>query len=101
MTSKVSSLAINLISSPYELSKNWEKMHGILITAAIKRFKVEVIGLLNHFKLFHVMKMIDENLVKLKSAKSEKEENALLETHQQLLGYQLQLADLLGTVILR
>ena len=97
----ISTTAIHLMTSPYELSENWEKMHGFLMTEAIKKFKSEIIDLINRFKLYQVMKMLDENLEKMKKATSDSNITKHMKKHQHLLALQQQLADLLGAVVIR
>lgn len=96
-----SKIAANLLSSPYELSKNWETMHEIFITNAVLNFKHEVLYLINHYKLYQVTKLLDEVAVDLKAAKTDENIDNELQKYKQLKTLQTQLSELTGTVIVR
>lgn len=98
---QISRLAIDLLASPHEISENWEKMHGIIITESVTRFKEEVFDLINHYKLTHVIKKITEISDKLKTASTPEELTDLLQQHILLTSWKQDLAKLLGITIKR
>lgn len=97
----ISRTAINLLTSPYELSENWEKKHGIFITDALIRFKEQVFDIINSYKLSHIMKMLDQTTEELKAASSEQQVNDLLQRHIRLTQLKGELSKLLGITIIR
>ncbi|MGB1207285.1 MAG: DNA primase [Chitinophagales bacterium] len=98
---EISRTAVDLLCLPYQKSDNWEKMHNIFITEMVLRFKEEIEDLLNNYKLRHVMKLIDENLLHIKKVKSASDLTEHLETHKMLLDWKKSLSKILGIVILR
>lgn len=97
----ISRTAINLLTSPYELSENWEKMHGIFIDDALNRFKEQVFDIINRYKLTHIMKLLDTTGEQLKTATTAEQQQDLLQRHLRLTNLKRQLSDLLGITIIR
>jgi DNA primase len=95
-TNDVSFLS-NLLESRYSVSRGWEK-HQIFIGeeySGSSMFRV-----VTHWKLRFVQKMIEDTVVKLKSAKSAVEEDDLIATIQRIDSEKIKYASQLGTVIL-
>lgn len=84
---EVAQLAAQLLVTPYELSHNWEKMHGIVIADRALHYKDEIIFLLNHYKLYHLSLRIDDIGIAIKQAQKDKSEDGFL-TIMQLLNEQ-------------
>ena len=75
----VSILTADLLSTPYELSPNWEKMHNIFVADSAVRFKEEVAELLNRYKLYQVMKMLEQVSEEMKEAEKNKDGDRITE----------------------
>jgi len=98
---KVSGLYAHLTFDKYELSANWETKHQIFVTTIAQNFEVEVINLVNRFKLKHLMMMVKENQDRMKTERDEGELRRILKVHQRLLGMQMELAKLLNIVVVK
>ena len=93
-------LAMEIISSPYSLSENWNKMHDIFVTMPTENFRNDVISSLNHFKLKKVMTMMKENLKELKAVSGrEEDEKHYLLVHSKLTDWKKQLGKRMGAVV--
>ena len=93
-------IAMEVISSPYTLSENWNKMHDIFVTVPSENFKNDVISSLNHFKMKKVMMMMKENLRELKAiAGNQDDEKHYLLVHGKLTDWKKQLGKRMGTVV--
>ena len=55
----IATLAIDVLTTPYAVSENWEK-RDIFVTDKRSKFKKDVLNLLNRFKLYFVMKRLKE-----------------------------------------
>jgi DNA primase len=98
---QISGTAIDLLTSPYEISDNWEAMHGIFITDAVNRFKDQVFDVINRFKLTHILKMLDDIGNQLKTNHDPDEQSDLIHKHILLSKWKQDLAKLLGITIIR
>ncbi len=78
---EVSRLCIDLISSPYTLSDNWENKHGIYIKNEALDLKKNIMEILYAFKLKKLEKMIHENK---ESLKEDKEDASILQKMGQI-----------------
>lgn len=78
---KIRQLAIDLLTSPYNLSENWEHKHGIYITQEENNLGKTAPGVLYAFKLKKVEKMIEE---KQDMLKTEKDHNQVLHYMEQI-----------------
>jgi DNA primase len=70
---KISAAVIDLLTSPYELSKNWELIARIEVITESKKLKDAVINSLLSFKAKKIEQMIAESQLEIK--KAEEEEN--------------------------
>ena len=99
--------AINLITSPYEYSENWEKMHEIFLQTQKKpeeNFTKDSIQSLKRFKLKKIMRMCNKNQEKIKAFTQSGEMDQLIahmKVQQKLLDIRNELAKELGTVVLK
>ncbi len=101
---EISSFAIELMHSPYEVSPNWDKMHDIIVTDVQLMFKKDIRSSLCRFKLEKVNVLIKENKEAIRKATEEKndeEVTRLLTRQRDYKNLHKQLAEVLGTVILR
>ncbi|MBS1657240.1 MAG: DNA primase [Bacteroidetes bacterium] len=93
-------LAMEIISSPYVLSENWNKMHDIYIKMPSDNFISDVKSSIARFKMKKIMNMISENLKELNSAKGNAEEEIyFMNVHQRLSQWKQELGKDIGTVI--
>lgn len=93
-------IATEIISSPYSLSENWNKMHDIYVKMPAENFRNDVISSLNHFKLKKVMTMMKENLKELKAVSGkEEDEKHYLHVHSKLTEWKKQLGKRMGAVV--
>jgi len=93
-------LAMEIVSSPYVLSENWNKMHEIYVKVPSENFVNDVKNSLNRFKIRKVMTMMTENLRELKTVEGNPEEEShFLRLHQQLTEWKQQLGKRMGTVV--
>lgn len=97
---EISELAINMISSAYSLSDNWEK-HGIMVEREENQLKKAVMNAVFALKARKLQLMIAENETKLKTVKSEEELLQLLEHHQMLMEAKKTFNALLGRIIIK
>jgi DNA primase len=99
--SEISSLAVNLVFTPYELSENWLK-NNIMITTEETRLKMHVMLALHAFKARKLDKMMTETRKKLNDAASPEEQSALMKTFHELKKQSIQInTEGLGRIITR
>ncbi len=82
--SEISTLSVNLLLSPYELSENWEKLARIDVVTESQKLKKAVVNSVLSFKAKMIEKRIFENQQKLKEAGSEEDIMLLLKEQQSL-----------------
>jgi len=102
--SEISNLAIEIFSSPYQISENWDKMHGILVLDKSDNFKKDVIKGITRFKQKQVQKMFDENQKRLREAQIKqnlKEVASLQQVSHRLNEWKQEIAKSTGTVVLK
>ncbi len=102
---QVKQLAINMLSTPYEYSENWEKRWDIFLTTQNmpdENFVSDSKQALQRFKLRKLDKMIRQNAEKIKALFEQKSEDYVLylKLDQKLKAIRNQLAEELGTVVL-
>ncbi len=66
---RIRDLAIELLSSRYSLSDQWETKHSIYVNKEVDNLKQNILGILYSFKLKKLEKMITDNQEILKSTK--------------------------------
>ena len=94
-------MSVDMISSPYQLSENWEKAHQIFVPLEESILKQSVLSALYTLKLKKVMKMIRDTQEKMKTAVSNEELDDLLNHNKRLKSVENNLAKLKGIVILK
>jgi DNA primase len=79
----ISTTAVNLVFSPYELSQNWLK-NNIMVTTEESRLHMHVMLSLHAFKSRKLDKMMTETRKKLSTSTSEEDQGVLMKTFQEL-----------------
>jgi DNA primase len=98
---EISSLAVNLVFTPYELSENWFK-NNIMVTTEETRLQMHVMLALHAFKARKLDKMMTEVRRKLSDAASPEEQGVLMKKFQALKKTSIQInKDGLGRIITR
>jgi len=95
----VRKMAIDLISTPYTLSQNWEDKHKIAVKTEDINLKETINKCLNTLKLKKIEMMLSEILSTLKSCTDEEEILALLSRQQKYDIIKAKLSDPLGRII--
>lgn len=100
----VRNMALTLLSSPYQLSENWEKKHEIYVTDKAENYKKDTESSLHRFKIKIIDRLIRENANHIKTAEQNKNEEQLiqhLQMKKQLNDLKSQLAAVTGTVVVK
>lgn len=98
---EIASMAVNMISSPYQLSENWYNMHNITVPNESDKLKGTVMGAIFHLKKKKVSAMIT---VKQKAIQEEKDEvnvTILMKEYLDLKEVERYISNYLGSVITR
>ncbi len=104
--SAVQQAAINLITSPYELSENWEKRYEITLQTQKSpelNFSEDSIQSLKRFRLRKISRMCQKNQEKIKQLSATGDMEKLMvhmKVQQKLVNIRNELAKELGTVVL-
>ncbi len=98
---EIRNFAVELLTSPYQISENWEKRHGIMITEEKFMLQPDIISSLTRFKLMHLQKRIHECKLQLKATSNESESEKLIRRLNRYLKLKKNLALQLGTVVMR
>ena len=102
----VQQMAINLITSPYELSENWEKRYEITLQTQKSpelNFSEDSIQALKRFRLRKISRMCQKNQEEIKQLSASGDMEKLMvhmKVQQKLLSIRNELAKELGTVVL-
>ena len=98
---EISTLAVNLVFTPYELSDNWFK-NNIMVTTEETRLQMHVMLALHAFKARKLDKMMSEARKKLAEATSPDEQASLMKTFHELKKQSVQInTQGLGRIITR
>ncbi len=103
---EISSLAIDLLQSPYDYSPGWEDRYDIYLTTQKMpelNFTQDSLSALLRFKLRKIIRMCGKNQQRLKELKSEKDASKMLRiirVQAKLIEIRDELARQLGTVVL-
>ena len=97
----VSSLAISLITFPYELSKNWKEKYDQEVLEKDDYYRDDILSTLRYIDLKKIKKMIVENEVALQKDMPEDKLMVLIQTHSHLKSMELELAKQVGMVIIK
>lgn len=96
---KISKIAIDLLSSPYELSFNWEEKYKIYVETEEQNLKQAVILSILDFKENKIALMISENENKIKQADNYKDIDMLMMRHISLKNISREINSRLGRII--
>jgi len=97
----ISQTVIEILSTPYELSENWEKKHRIKVLTEDKEIKKNAIKVIDSLKLKILEKMIAENMDKLKEVTNEEDYILLQQKHITFQGIRKYFANKLSRIITR
>jgi DNA primase len=95
------SAAVDLISERFEISENWVKSHGIFVPKDEDILDSMVLKAILRLKLRHVRKMLTENSLKMNTAQTIEEQEAVMILHMELKNLEKEIAERLGNVILK
>jgi len=97
----IQKIVVDLISAPYDLSKNWLERHHIIVQTEEMQLKQAVYHAIFSLKIKKVLKMISENQQQLKNTNDEEKINQLLEQQQRLTEAKKMFSAELGRIILK
>jgi len=95
---EISKIAIDLVFSPHELSKNWDEKHHIIVQTEDVGMRFSVERIVYSFKMAKVKKMMSANREKIKNSDDDLCED-LLNEYQGLLEAKKYISKYLGRVI--
>ena len=99
---RISAVAVELLSSPYFLSDNWEQMHKITVPKEEEILREVVEKSIFHLKNRKVLRMLEENQKKIKEAYAKGEDYTdLMQMHQRLESVKQEISRVLGIDVLR
>ena len=99
LDSEISTLAVNMLLSPYELSENWQKLARIEVVTESHKLKKAVVNSVLSFKAKMIEKLIFDNQEKLKEAESDEDVVLLLKEQQKLKGISRLINKELGRIV--
>src|SRR4030095_6953110 len=68
---KIRNITMEIISSPYQISENWNKMHDIYVKTPLENYKNDVNQSIRYFKIRKWYRMKTDNLLELKNAEQQ------------------------------
>lgn len=95
---EISKIAIDLVFSPHELSKNWDEKHHIIVQTEDVGMRFSVERIVYSFKMAKVKKMMSANREKIKNSDDDICED-LLNEYQGLLEAKKYISKYLGRVL--
>lgn len=98
---EISQVAINLLSSKYELSSNWAKMHKTFVVTEDKQLTMAVVNSVNAFKLCKIDHVLLNTQNLLKEAENDDEISKILEDLMRYQKIKSLISEKLGRVILK
>lgn len=98
---QIRDIAATLLSSQHALSENWEKMHEIEVPDERAKLKQAILSPIYHIKMRKVMRLIKENMEKMKDAKTDDEIIEIQTMHIHLKQVEKSIAAELGAVIIK
>ncbi|PWT99542.1 MAG: DNA primase [Bacteroidetes bacterium] len=97
----MSSLAISLMESPYELSVNWKEHYDGPMPGREELYREEVLSTMSYLKLRKIKRLIDENQRDMEKIHTVDEQMTLIQTHQHLKQLEIEITRQMGTVIFK
>lgn len=93
---QLATTTVNILATPHTISDRWKEKE-IFVPTKRDKFKKEMMNLLNRYKLYHVIKMMEDNFAQLKNTHNDDIEtlNDLQTKHIQYMQLQMQLCKLL------
>ncbi|HHG84827.1 MAG TPA: DNA primase [Bacteroidetes bacterium] len=91
--------ASQLLTIPYEVSKNWEK-YDIPASTVDEDLEASVLSALHHFNFHHIRRMLKEVQGRIKVAKNNAEIDKLLKQYQYLKKMEADVGEELGGIII-
>ncbi len=98
---KVRQLAVELLTTPYNLSQNWENKQNITVVTEEENLKKIVFEVLYNFKMLKLSKMISENQEKLKKEQDQEKVNSYMIKDKELKEKRSYFANELSRVVLK
>ncbi len=96
---EINNLAIELLYSQHEVSKNWERIHDITITEKSLVFKKDIYSSINRLKLRKVMRYLEINFERVKNATTEEDLLLYMTMQKDLLEQKKELAENAGNTV--
>ena len=96
---EIASLAVGLISSPYNLSENWYNMHNITVPNETDKLKGTVMGAIFHLKKKKISIMISDKQKAIQEEKDEDNVTILMKEYLNLKEVERYISNYLGSVI--
>ncbi len=97
----VSSLVMELLDFPYEVSPKWSDFIDGKIQNREDLYREEVISTLNYLKLSKIKRLMDQNQHDLEKNTKAEDQFELLQVHQELKKMEMELTRQIGTVIFK
>ncbi|PCH66758.1 MAG: DNA primase [Bacteroidetes bacterium] len=98
---KISQLTADLLSTRYEISKNWKDKYDIFVPKENDNLSESVISVLNLLKFAKVKKMIKQIKDRLENVSSPEEYNPLLEVQNELITWKKELSESMRAVVIK
>ncbi len=98
---KILKTAIDLLTTPYELSENWEEKARIVVTTETEKLLYAVENAVLSFKAKRIEELVHENQEKLKAIKDDEDLMILLHQQKELKETSRVINRMLGRVITR
>lgn len=96
---EISSMAISLLTSPYNLSENWYNMHNITVKDESINLKSTVMGAIFHLKKKKVLALMAEKQKEMQHEKDEDNLMILMKDYMDLKEIEKYISNYIGTVI--
>ncbi|ADY53223.1 DNA primase [Pseudopedobacter saltans DSM 12145] len=96
---EISSMAISLLTSPYNLSENWYNMHNITVKNESDHLKSTVMGAIFHLKKKKVLALMAEKQREMQQEQDEANLMILVKNYMELKEVEKYISNYLGTVV--
>lgn len=97
----VRNVVIDFLMDKYQISSKWTDRYKIFVPKEEDLLDTMAYSNIIRLKMRNIRKLISENMEKLKDAATEKDQEMFLQIHAQLKETEVQLAKLLGNVVIR
>ncbi|WP_207426551.1 DNA primase [Pedobacter sp. SYSU D00535] len=99
--SKISELAISLVSSPYSLSENWYNTRKIYVKHESENMRATVLGGIFHLKKKKVDKILKEIREELQRETNEDDQAILMQRYMRIKEVEKGISSFLGSVVVK